>query len=220
VTLRLPRLHISTHGFCLLAVCLLHGTLLLAALQTGSSPAPASEIKPEPVTIALIPPAPPAVSVPVAPPEPQPTPTPPKPVVAKEIPKPVEPARPINTEAASDPFVTATAAAVIPADEPTTTSESAPISDPVFDADYLRNPAPVYPKLSRQRKEQGVVLLRVHVQANGEADQMEVLQSSGYERLDEAAMRAVERWQFVPAKRGDEIVAAWVRVPVRFNLSN
>ncbi|NQD38274.1 energy transducer TonB [Permianibacter sp. IMCC34836] len=99
-------------------------------------------------------------------------------------------------------------------------NQNAVSSEPIFDADYLRNPAPVYPKLSRQRKEEGVVLLRVHVLANGEADQLEVLQSSGFERLDEAALRAVRRWQFVPAKRGDETVAAWVRVPVRFNVNS
>ena len=91
-------------------------------------------------------------------------------------------------------------------------------SEPRFDADYLQNPAPVYPALSRKRGEHGVVLLRVHVLADGSADQIEIFESSGYSRLDDAAVRAVKRWRFVPAKLGEETVAAWVRVPVRFDL--
>ena len=37
-------------------------------------------------------------------------------------------------------------------------------------------------------------------------------------RLDNAAQDAVWRWKFVPARRGDEAVSAWVLVPITFNL--
>lgn len=124
----------------------------------------------------------------------------------------------------AEPVANPFAEAPEPAPAETTTSSMAMVdappapSEPRFDADYLQNPAPVYPALSRKRGEHGVVLLRVHVLADGSADQIEIFESSGYSRLDDAAVRAVKRWRFVPAKLGAETVAAWVRVPVRFDL--
>ena len=58
--------------------------------------------------------------------------------------------------------------------------------------------------------EQGRVLLRVVVTAAGLAEQVELKASSGTERLDRAAIDAVKRWRFVPARQGDQPVAAWV----------
>jgi protein TonB len=119
----------------------------------------------------------------------------------------------------------ATAAAVDTA--PTTTP---PSSSPVaaaapvaivaarFDADYLDNPAPVYPLMSRRRGEHGSVMVRVQVGADGAAQHVEVSQSCGYPRLDEAALKAVRAWRFVPARRGNEAVSASVIVPIVFAL--
>ena len=205
-----------TFPACLLAVCLLHSALLAAVLHAGDTVA-LVEPAPVPVTIALIPPAPPAVSAPV--PEPESVPPPQPESKPKPQPRPPEPlAKPeaqpnLFAEAPESVSAEPVAAPVAEATPPAPTP-----SEPRFDADYLQNPAPVYPALSRKRNEQGVVLLRVHVLANGSADQIEIFESSGYSRLDEAAVRAVKRWQFVPAKLGDETVAAWVRVPVRFDL--
>lgn len=89
---------------------------------------------------------------------------------------------------------------------------------PRFDADYLDNPAPVYPALSRRLGEQGRVLLRVYVLADGSVGQVEVRESSGFERLDRAARETVVRWRFVPARQGERPVAAWVLVPISFSL--
>jgi len=94
----------------------------------------------------------------------------------------------------------------------------APVIPPRFDADYLDNPAPAYPALSRRVGEHGRVLLRVYVQPDGAAAQVEVRESSGYERLDKAARDTVQRWRFVPAKQGDRGVAAWVLVPISFSI--
>lgn len=87
---------------------------------------------------------------------------------------------------------------------------------PVFNADYLDNPAPHYPPTSRRLGEKGVVVLRVMVSSGGRAEHVEIKASSGFERLDLAAREAVSSWRFVPARRGDEHVAAWVLVPVSF----
>jgi periplasmic protein TonB len=92
------------------------------------------------------------------------------------------------------------------------------VQPPRFDADYLDNPAPNYPALSRRSGEQGKVLLRVFVEPGGNAGQVLVAASSGFERLDSAAIDAVRRWKFVPAKQGENVIAAWVVVPINFSL--
>ena len=87
-----------------------------------------------------------------------------------------------------------------------------------FDADYLRNPAPPYPPQSRRIGEEGKVVLRVRVSADGNAQEVEVKTSSGSNRLDESARKTVRQWKFVPAKRGGVAVESWVQVPIVFKL--
>jgi protein TonB len=89
---------------------------------------------------------------------------------------------------------------------------------PSSDADYLNNPAPVYPRMSRRMGEQGTVLVRVLISADGRAEQAEIRTSSGYARLDEAALDTVKRWRYVPGKRAGTAEAMWFNVPVRFVL--
>lgn len=89
---------------------------------------------------------------------------------------------------------------------------------PRFGVAYLRNPSPEYPPISRRLKEQGKVMLRVMVTAAGEPVSVELDKSSGFERLDQAAMEAVKQWRFVPAKRGDQAINAWVLVPLSFSV--
>ena len=89
-----------------------------------------------------------------------------------------------------------------------------------FDADYLDNPKPVYPHASRRLGEQGKVLLRVYVSAAGLAEKVEIKLGSGFARLDQAAHDAVIRWRFVPARRGEQTIAAWVQVPITFQLDS
>ena len=87
-----------------------------------------------------------------------------------------------------------------------------------FDADYLKNPAPPYPPQSRRIGEEGKVILRVFVTADGSAQQVEIKTSSGSDRLDESAQRTVRRWKFIPARRGGIAVESWVLVPIVFKL--
>ncbi|MCP9760254.1 TonB family protein, partial [Aquitalea sp. S1-19] len=83
-------------------------------------------------------------------------------------------------------------------------------------AGALDNPAPSYPERSRERGEEGRVVLRVEVGADGRVRDIAILQSSGFPRLDRAARDAVERWRFTPARRGNSAVADRVDVPIRF----
>ncbi|MEK1906481.1 MAG: energy transducer TonB, partial [Pseudomonas sp.] len=86
-------------------------------------------------------------------------------------------------------------------------------------AAYLKNPAPEYPSLAQRRGWEGTVLLRVHVLASGKPSDIHIQKSSGRDALDEAAVRAVKRWSFVPAKRGDVAQEGWVTVPLDFRLN-
>ena len=95
-------------------------------------------------------------------------------------------------------------------------SGAAQFVPPAFNAGYLENPPPRYPPASRLHGEKGLVVLRVFVSAAGRAERVEIKTSSGFERLDSVAQDAVANWRFVPARRGDEHVAAWVLVPVSF----
>ena len=92
------------------------------------------------------------------------------------------------------------------------------ISQPRFDAGYLKNPAPAYPPMSRRLGDEGRVVLRVLVEADGRPGEVTIKTSSGFPRLDQAAEDAVRRWKFVPARQGDEAVRAAVLVPIVFNL--
>ena len=91
---------------------------------------------------------------------------------------------------------------------------------PRFDAAYLQNPAPEYPSLSRRLGEEGRALLRVLISPEGLPKDIQLQASSGYPRLDQAALQTVRKWRFVPAMRGSEALAAWVIVPIRFNLES
>jgi protein TonB len=64
------------------------------------------------------------------------------------------------------------------------------------------------------------VTLRVMVAADGSVKQIKIAESSGFDDLDESALKTVRtRWRFVPAHRGDgRPVASWVLVPIRFAL--
>ncbi len=95
-----------------------------------------------------------------------------------------------------------------------------PATPPLFNAAYLRNPAPVYPAIARRSGEQGTVMLKVLVNPEGAPVRVELDQSSGSKPLDSAALDAVKGWRFVPARRGAQNIEGWVRVPVVFKLES
>lgn len=94
------------------------------------------------------------------------------------------------------------------------------LEPPRFDLAYLDNPAPAYPVFAKRAREQGVVMLRVRVDAAGNVEGVELHQSSGSDRLDNAALAAVRRWRFVPAREGDRAVAGVALVPIHFELES
>ena len=83
---------------------------------------------------------------------------------------------------------------------------------------YRTNPAPEYPPMARLKGYQGQVVLKVLVNRGGNVGDLELSKSSGYPVLDQAAVDSVKKWIFVPARRGNESVEMWVRIPIRFKL--
>ena len=131
------------------------------------------------------------------------------------------PVEPVNSKPASNSSTTEKAQSkAVESHVLTTNAESVPsITAPRFDAAYLNNPAPEYPPASRRAGEVGKVILRVFVKTDGHAGEVVLRTSSGYTRLDEAAIAAVRNWRFVSATQGAQAIAAWVLVPVSFTLN-
>ena len=90
---------------------------------------------------------------------------------------------------------------------------------PSSDADYLKNPPPLYPRMSKRLGEQGVVIVRALIGVNGQAEKADIYKSSGYERLDQAALYAVIHWRYVPGKRQGLVESMWFNIPVKFELN-
>jgi protein TonB len=81
------------------------------------------------------------------------------------------------------------------------------------------NSKPAYPPTSRRLEEQGQVILSLYILADGKVGEAKVQKSSGYERLDEAALReALNNWHFLPATSDGKPYATWKQVLVTFRL--
>lgn len=82
----------------------------------------------------------------------------------------------------------------------------------------LERIAPAYPPLSRRLGEEGVVVLHVELDESGAVAQAHVRTSSGFRRLDEAALAAIKGWRCLPAQRNGQPVRASALQPFKFVL--
>ncbi len=197
----------------LLIVVLAHAVALCAVVFARQAPA-LVVIEPPTIQGMIVPSEPVAAT---KPPEPTP-PTPPeqKPAPAPKIPLPKAPASDRAIKQEAQPEETP------PVDNPVKSAEptQAPVVPPQADVSNLNNPAPVYPTPSRRLREQGTVILEVLVKADGSLGDLRLKTSSGYSRLDEAALRAVKNWHFVPAKRAGTAIDFWYELPIEFSLNH
>jgi protein TonB len=60
------------------------------------------------------------------------------------------------------------------------------------------------------------VLLDVYILADGTIGEIRLRQSSGYPRLDRAALEAVRHWRYLPARRGNQPIPYWYVQPIEF----
>ena len=223
--LMLPkRTAVLTGGVVLLHVLglwALHSGLLKRATEWVIPVAVVSEVPPPPPPPQIKPPPPPPPALPVRPslaptplalapePVPQPTQTP-------AAPPTLAATAPVNAPVSATAPVAPAPSVVVPAAPAAPTK----VDLPTTVADYQAKSPPVYPAMSRRMGEQGRVVMRVLIGADGVPQQAEVLQSSGHGRLDRAASDAVMRWRYVPGKRGGVPETMWFQVPIEFKLGN
>lgn len=227
------------HGLGMLAVVALHATVI-AWLLMHEEPV-IVEPKPEPMTVSLITlpakkeeaPAPEVVPIikkqPVVKPviKPKETPQPlerPAPVVERIVETtPEQPKFEASTQPSAPPLETPVASApskpAPPAAPPKQEVVEEKVEPPKFGVAYLNNPPPEYPRLSQRAGEEGRVLMKVLVSAEGRPETVDVISSSGFERLDKAAVNAVKQWRFEPARKGGKALSAYVNVPLSFSLT-
>jgi protein TonB len=206
-------------------VLLLHGAALWA-LQTGLLQRMVEVVMPVELVSEFMAPPRPQVEPPPAPPPKQPvTPAPAVPQKAMPLPPPMPVAIADATPTPQAPTGVVASAAPLPpmtapqAAVPAPAAPPAPkVELPSSDADYLQNPKPAYPPMSKRMGEQGRVVVRVLIGVDGGAQKAEIRTSSGFERLDQAALATAQRWRYVPGKRGGVAEAMWFNVPINFVL--
>lgn len=133
---------------------------------------------------------------------------------------PVTPLQSMQTDETPSVAVNTPISATPPSEKAISPPESEALTAPRFNAAYLHNPTPVYPAAARRAGYEGAVVIRAHIQPDGSADRVEIKKSSGYAMLDQAALEAVRKWRFIPARRGNEAVAEWVEIPWTFKLED
>lgn len=151
---------------------------------------------------------------------PQPEPKKPK----KRKPKPLEQPKYIPKAPPSEHAIKADEPVAAPVEVPEELveeepdDEPAPVIPPSADALGIQNPAPPYPGLSRRLREEGTVTLKLLVNADGKVGAIEVVNSSGYKRLDDAALNAISRWHFSPATQAGVAIDFWYEIDFEFSL--
>ena len=102
------------------------------------------------------------------------------------------------------------------------------ISISIFDCGAKQNAAPrlikdslvfIYPSEAREKQIEGTVVLKVFVNEEGEVTESDIDRSSGYDILDETAMKVAETAKFKPARINGEVKAAWITWPLVFEIS-
>jgi len=194
-------------------------------LREPAPPAPPRRERASPVRR----PEPPRPLKPAAPKVEEPAPTPVAPAL---VPVPAEVAPAVATlptisepapapgsaaPAASSPTVALPASGPVGAAKPATTPPDGVTRTARPQGGYQVRPA--YPSAPRRLGIQGTTMLRVHILADGRIGDVRVEHSAGHPDLDQAAMEAVRRWRFEPARRGADAVAMWVLLPVEFRLT-
>jgi protein TonB len=190
---------------------------ILVEFATPASPPPAPRATPQPKT-----PTKTVTTKQPTPPVPAPTPA----VAPQPAPTPLAIAPSANTPAPS----AATPAATAATQSNATGSSNAPAAPPAppappkvelpsSDADYLNNAKPAYPAISKRLGEQGRVVVRVFIDADGQPSQASVKQSSGFDRLDQASVETALKWRYVPGKRAGVAQGMWFDVPLNWQLT-
>lgn len=214
----------------------IHGLMRLAPARPSlGTPAPifAELVVPPAPEPQVAPPPPPPPAPAVVPPPPRPViatkktvkrverpvvtpPDPPRPEpVVEQAPAPIEPApaAPTRDPAPQQPV----AAAPQP---PAPTPNPTPKDISIRAVEYLTLPVLRYPTASRRLLEEGRVDVRVLVDVRGAPRETAIVRSSGYPRLDEAALATVRATRFKPYTENGVAMPFWVVMPLIFELES
>lgn len=172
-------------------------------------PEPQVEPEPEPEPVVQAPPEP--VARPKPPPKPKPKPKqPPRPQLEPKPQLPAPPAQPEGLPEADQQVTQAPSQAPAPAEPVMLTS-----------VEYAgARPVPTYPMASRRLREEGRVVILVEINAQGLVERASIDSSSGYSRLDEAALAAARQARFRPLMRNGVAMAARAKLPFDFVMRN
>jgi periplasmic protein TonB len=218
------------------ATVLLHAGLLVAVIA-GLAVEQKPHEAPETLKVRLLAPVQlPLAVAPPAPPQPVPMPLPPKKERVEPRPR-AEPrtaqkptaAAPVHLPETSSESKPSPATVQPPSPLPATAGPAiaapAPPAPPArtsaSEASYASaNRKPPYPRIALSNGDEGTVILRVLVTAEGTAGAVEIKSSSGYPLLDESARKTVQTWRFKPATVDGKPVTEWYQVPIPFKLQN
>jgi len=170
--------------------------LFLAVVDTPAPVAPPKPLALPPPPSAKIPP-PPQLALPPIAAEPTPAPAP---LVAQVLPSP------------------APAVSAAPLDAPPAPASTLPRTIPPSAIQYLVPPAPVYSRISARMRESGQAVVRVFIDERGLPRTVQLATSTGFARLDDAALAAVRNCRFKPYLESGVAVAAWANIPIEFEL--
>lgn len=142
-----------------------------------------------------------------------------------ELPKPVKPEidqvmpteQPMPELQFDEPIVPPAETAVPASDNAIAATEAGAVAQDLKTSNRVE---PTYPSASRRAGEEGTVRLKVLVDEKGRPRDVTVASSSGFARLDQAAMEAVRKWRFVAATDGSNPISAWTQVAITFRLTN
>lgn len=79
-------------------------------------------------------------------------------------------------------------------------------------------PAPAYPENAKKAGMKGEVLTKALVDVTGAIESVQILESSGSELFDQAALDAVKMAKFTPPQHQGKPVRVWVSIPIKFAL--
>lgn len=97
-------------------------------------------------------------------------------------------------------------------------SISSPVVKTFRDRDIFLNPKPIYPLLSRRMREQGAVQLKLCIDGRGRVENVQLIKSSGYEKLDRSAIEGVREWKFSALESQDQAISHCYHLPIHFRL--
>jgi len=92
-----------------------------------------------------------------------------------------------------------------------------PYDDPPVAMTPIR---PIYPEIAQEAGIEGVIVVQAFIDEKGRVKETQILKGVPNTGLDEAAMDAIRKTRFKPAKQRERAVGVWISIPVNFRLKS